>query len=318
MSISSVLVTGSSGTVGTALCERLLMEGYDVFGTDTVPNPWNDRIDRQTTIVDLCDEDEVEQLPTDIDLIVHLAAHARVHRLVERPQLAMENLEMTFNILDFARRHDVPNVVFSGSREVYGNTDQVIYDETATYTDSSESPYTASKVGGEAMVKSFGKCYGISTAILRFSNVYGRYDTSNRVVPLFIARSRAQEELTVYGAEKVLDFTYLDDCIEGVYRVIDQYPKAKDTTFNIASGSGSSLVELAELINERTPGRSEITVQPSRTGEVSRYIADISKAQKMLGFEPEYSLRDGVERTVEWYLERPALLEQVMANHNAE
>lgn len=225
---------------------------------------------------------------------------------------------MTFNVLNFARKHDVPNVIVSGSREVYRNTDQVIYDETATYTDSSESPYTASKVGGEAMVKSFGKCYGISTVILRFSNVYGRYDVSDRVVPLFIALSSEQQELTVYGAEKVLDFTYLDDCIDDVYRVIDQYPKARDTTFNIASGRGSSLLELAEIVNERTPGTSDITVQPSRTGEVSRYIADISKAKKMLGFEPNYTLQEGIDQPVDWYLDHPAILDQVMVAHTSD
>ena len=318
MAIESVLVTGSSGTVGTALCERLLREGYEVFGTDIIDNPWNETVDDRTTQVDLCDEDELERLPTEIDLIVHLGAHARVHRLVERPELAMENLEMTFNVLNFARRHDVPNVVFSGSREVYGNTDQVVYDETATYTDSSESPYTASKVGGEALVKSFGKCYGLSTAILRFSNVYGRYDISDRVVPLFISKSCRGEELTVFGNEKVLDFTYLDDCVDGVYRVIDQYPKARGTTFNIASGRGYSLLELAETVDERTPGTSEITVKPSRTGEVSRYIADISKARKMLNFQPTYSLSQGVAETISWYTDRPALLEEITARHNAQ
>lgn len=311
MNVRSVLVTGSSGTVGTALAEKLLAEGYVVYGADAVANPWNQSVDDRTILVDLRKGEEVADLPTDVDLIVHLGAHARVHRLVQNPGLAMENVEMTFNVLEFARENDVPNVLFASSREVYGNTDRIVYDETATNTDTSESPYTASKVSGEAMVKAFDECYGIGTCIVRFSNVYGRYDRSDRVVPLFIAESARGNDLTVYGSEKVLDFTYLDDCIDGVYRVIEQFPKVRGTTLNIASGRGSSLVELAEAIDARTPRESDIIVEPSRTGEVSRYIADISRAKRILGYQPRYSLTDGLSETIDWYLDRPALLEEI-------
>lgn len=314
MSVRSVLVTGSSGTVGTALVERLLAEGYVVYGADKVSNPWNQSVDDRTTLVDLQKEEDVADLPTDVDMIVHLGAHARVHRLVQKPELAMENIQMTFNVLKFARENDVPNVLFASSREVYGNTDRIVYDETATNTDASESPYTASKVSGEAMVKAFGECYGIGTCIVRFSNVYGRYDISDRVVPLFITESARGHDLTVYGSEKVLDFTYLDDCIDGVYRVIEQFPKVRGTTLNIASGRGSSLVELAEEINARTPLESDIIVKPSRTGEVSRYIADISRAKRILGYQPRYSLDDGLTETIDWYLDRPALFKKITGN----
>ena len=309
--ITSVLITGSSGTVGTALAESLLEEGYVVHGADIAPNPWSNAVDERTTLVDLRDDDEVAELPTDVDMIVHLSAHARVHRLVERPELAMENIEMVFNALEFARENGVQNFLFASSREVYGNNDRIIYDETKTNTDASESPYTASKVSGEAMVKSFGECYGMSTCIIRFSNVYGRYDVSDRVVPLFIAESARGHDLTVYGSEKVLDFTYLDDCVDGTYRVIDQFPKVKQTTLNIASGRGSSLVELAEAVNARTPQESKVIVEPSRTGEVSRYIADISRAERILGYRPRYTLSDGLGETIDWYLDHPELLEGI-------
>lgn len=310
MSVKSVLVTGSSGTIGTALVEKLLEDDYVIYAADNVSNPWNQSVNERTTFVDLRTE-EVADLPADVDLIVHLGAHARVHRLVQKPELAMENIKITFNVLEFARKNDVSNVLFASSREVYGDSDRIVYDETATNTDASESPYTASKVSGEAMVKAFGECYGIGTCIVRFSNVYGRYDRSDRVVPLFIAESARGNDLTVYGSEKVLDFTYLDDCIDGVHRVIEQFPKVRGTTLNIASGRGSSLVELAEEINARTPRESDVIVEPSRTGEVSRYIADISRAKRMLGYQPQYSLADGLTETIDWYLERPALLEEL-------
>jgi nucleoside-diphosphate-sugar epimerase len=310
MSISSVLVTGSGGTVGTALCESLLDQGYDVTGVDLVENRWSDRVDECTIIADIRNEELLAQLPDEVDLIVHLAANARVHRLVEQPSLAKQNFDTTFNIAEYARNVDA-DLVFSSSREVYGNKGKIVYDETDTYVDECESPYTASKIGGEALVKSYGKCYGIDTTILRFSNVYGKYDVSDRVVPLFIAQAEAGEDLTVFGENKVLDFTYLDDCVDGVMRVVNNFKKSSGTTFNIASGKGSSLLELANLIVDKTDANVEVHTEPNRTGEVGRYVADISKAEKLLGYEPNYSFEEGIEKTVDWYLSNPQLLEMI-------
>ncbi|WP_265112363.1 NAD-dependent epimerase/dehydratase family protein [Halosolutus halophilus] len=311
MTFESILVTGSSGMIGTALVERLLSEGYDVTGVDIAPNSWSDEIDAETEPVDLREKSDLERLPSDVDVIVHLGAHARVHRLVERPELAMENMTMTFNLLEFARANDVPNFLFASSREVYGNTGRVVYDESATYADTSESPYTASKIGGESMVTAYNQCYDMTTTIVRFSNVYGRYDTSDRVVPLFIARCHEELDLTVYGANKVLDFTYIDDCVDGLYRIIDQHHKVANLTLNIASGRGTSLIKLAERVNELTPNDSDVTVESTRTGEVSRYVADIERARRVVDYEPRFTFSNGIEETVEWYLERPSVLGRI-------
>ena len=314
MSRESVLITGSSGTVGTALAERLLTEGYEVHGADVTSNRWSTAVDNRTYMVDLCDTDDVTTLPTDVDMLVHLGAHARVHQLVKEPQYAMENLEMTFNVLEHARQAEIPNVVFASSREVYGDNEKVVFSETDTNADRSESPYTASKVGGEALTRSYSKCYGLSTSIVRFSNVYGRYDGSNRVIPLFIALSEQGKPLTVYGAGKVLDFTYLDDCIDGVMRVIDRFPKVEGTTLNISSGRGTSLIELAQEVNERTSNESEISVEPIREGEIKRYVGDISRAKSILDYQPQYSFTDGLKKTIEWYLDNPEVLEPIREN----
>lgn len=303
MSRNSVLVTGSSGTVGTELVLRLLDSGYDVRGVDVVENRWSDRVDSVTELVDLRDENEVMDLDADMDMIVHLSANARVHQLVRNPEGARDNFDMTFNMLEFARRNDVQEFVFSSSREVYGNNGKLIYDEEDTYTDSCESPYTASKIGGEAMVKAYEKCYGIDTSLLRFSNVYGRFDNSNRVVPLFIAQAVHDQDLTVYGADKVLDFTYIDDCVSGIVDVVDSFAKVQGTTLNIASGEGTSLLELARTVVDTVGTNVEVHVEPNRTGEVSRYVADISRANKLIGYSPQYSFSEGIEQTIEWYLD---------------
>jgi UDP-glucose 4-epimerase len=306
----SILVTGSSGTVGTALCQQLLEKGYDVTGTDIKPNQWSDAINDRTIIADLADESVTEKLPYSIDLVIHLAANARVHKLVQNPELAQDNFNTTFTVLEYAREIGA-DFIFSSSREVYGNNGKIIYDETDTYVDECESPYTASKIGGEALVKSYDECYDINTSIVRFSNVYGKYDASNRVIPLFIAQASQGEDLTVFGDDKVLDFTYIDDCVNGIVSVVEQFNKAAGSTFNIASGEGTSLVEVAEVIVDKTDADVDIHIEENRTGEVSRYVADISKASKIFGYEPSYDVNDGIEATVDWYLDRTELFETI-------
>lgn len=306
-----VLITGSSGMIGTSLAISLLSEGYSVTGADIRHNRWSDEINDRTVVFDLIKDEFSDLLTRDFDMIIHLAANARVHKLVQDPSKAKDNFEMTFNVLEYARETGVSNLVFGSSREIYGNKSKVVYSEKDTLVDECESPYTASKVGGEAMVKAYEQCYDIDACILRFSNVYGRYDVSDRVIPLFISRASRGNDLTVYGGDKVLDFTYLDDCVDGITRAIRQFNKAKGTTFNIASGQGYSLVELAKIIANRFDDNIDIHVKSNRTGEISRYVADITKAQKILGYNPECTFEEGIEATIDWYSQHD-LVEEII------
>jgi len=300
MNLKRVLITGSSGTIGTALYRSLDKNGVDCVPVDNAGNRWDKDLNKKTISVDLTDQANMEQLPSDVDLIVHLAAHARVHKSVGSPTLAKENLNMTFNVLEHARKNNI-DLIFASSREVYGDENSIVHSERDTYVDICESPYTASKVGGEALVKSYHECYDIGSSILRFSNVYGRFDASNRVVPLFISQARRGQNLVVYGEHKILDFTYLDDCIDGIERAINSFHKANGETFNIASGDGTSIIELAEYVRELTDASIDIQIEPSRTGEISKYIADISKSRAVLDYTPSYGIREGLHETVDWY-----------------
>lgn len=312
MAEDAILVTGSSGTIGTALVEELLAAGYEVHGVDSNPNRWSDEVNELTEQHDLREAVSFDEGLGDVDTVVHLAAHARVHELVKNPDRARENFEMTYNVLEFARKEGVENVILGSSREVYGNKSKIIYDEEDTYIDECESPYTASKIGSEAMLKSYQNCYGLRSCNLRFSNVYGKYDASDRVVPLFITQVDDGRDLVVYGEEKILDFTYIDDCVDGIMKVITQFGKAKNETFNIASGTGRSIVELAEYINDAMGGRSEVQVEPARAGEVHKYVADISKAKAVLGYDPSYSFHEGLEETINWYSAHPWIRDEVL------
>jgi len=296
-----ILVTGSSGTIGTRLCERLLADGHQVVGADWVENKWQPSVQAVTVNADLRDRKQVEKLPTDVEAIIHLAANARVHDLVIDPDRALDNVTDTYNMLEFARKNGIRKFFFASSRETYGNIPaQDSYTEDMARMENCASPYTASKIAGEAFVESYTRCYGIDHVIIRFSNVYGMYDESERVVPLFFRKAKNNEPMEVFG-EKCLDFTYIDDAIDGVVKALMNFDQAKNNTYNLAYGEGSTIVALAELMKELLGSTSTVTLGKMRTGEIGRYIANIDRARKAFGYDPKTPFVEGIKKSVEWY-----------------
>lgn len=303
-----VLVTGSSGMIGSTLCERLLAAGHQVVPVDRAPNPWNPALDDATVRADLLDDQAVTRLPRDVDWVVHLAANARVHDLVVDPVGARENLVTSFNALEHARRADA-FFVFASSREVYGNQPAAAdhaFGEDEVSTEHIESPYSASKIAAELMTRSYGKVYGTSYAIVRFSNVYGRNDTSDRFVPILFrtALSGADRTVRIFGKEKSLDFTYIDDVLDGLEALIEHPGRAHGRTFNMSRGQAVTLLEAASMVAELTGRPLEIDIQQSRPGEVLRYVGDISLAREQLGYTPTVDLWEGLQRAASWYTAR--------------
>ncbi|MBN2447946.1 MAG: NAD-dependent epimerase/dehydratase family protein [Phycisphaerae bacterium] len=302
-----VLITGSSGQIGTNVGLALLERGDEVVGIDVRPNMWTDRI--ATVQCDLRDHRD-GHLPVEgkIDLVLHLAAHAKVFELVEEPCRAMHNVDTLFAALEFARLSGNVPFIFGSSREVYGDIHQHVTDEAQADFVVAESPYSASKIAGEAFIYSYAQCYGLPHLVFRFSNVYGRYDCDiarmERVIPLFIRRIAEGEPIVVFGREKVLDFTYVDDCARGVLAGIDALHKGRITreTINLACGQGSTLVDLVNLIGLSLQKEPNVRYEPSRAGEVTRYVADIAKARELLRYEPQTPLTAGVPLSVKWQL----------------
>lgn len=306
----NVLITGSSGQIGTNLGLRLISEGHSVFGVDIRSNTWTDEIetllqDLSVTYTDFEEGIGHAKYPPNLDVVIHLAAHAKVHELVEQPDRALENITMTFNVLEYCRRHKVP-VIFSSSREVYGDVHRMLTEESHADFAYTESPYSASKMAGEALIYSYAQCYGLRYIVFRFSNVYGRYDNDiermERVIPLFIRKISHSEPITVFGDKKTLDFTYVDDCVDGIYKGIDYlaHRSGENVTINLAYGEGHTLVEMAKLIGEAVGKTPNMTVAPSRVGEVTHYVADISRARKIIGYAPRTPLPEGIRKAVAW------------------
>jgi UDP-glucose 4-epimerase len=311
-----IIITGSSGQIGTNLALRLTRDGHEVFGIDKRRNTWTK--DFPYLLQDL--SGHYPSYPTGIggvdypksNVVVHLAAHAKVHQLVREPHRALENIVMTYNVLEYCRQTNTP-VIFSSSREVYGDIHRFETEETTADFAYTESTYSASKISGEALIYSYSRCYGLPYLVFRFSNVYGRYDNDIgrmvRVIPLFVQRLSRDMPITIYGEDKVLDFTYVDDCVDGIVRGIDALAsgRVKNETINLAYGKGNTLVKMAKLVADSLGKSADISIAPPLVGEVTHYIANISKATELLGYQPGVSLEEGIPRAVKWQTtwERP-------------
>ncbi|MEW6412851.1 MAG: NAD-dependent epimerase/dehydratase family protein [Candidatus Zixiibacteriota bacterium] len=301
--LKTIMVTGSSGTVGTALVQSLSSQGYYVLPLDIRRSLWDVGIDRKTIFRDLRKPLSNLRLRLKPDLIIHLASNARVHDLVVDPQKALDNYVMTHNILEYARHNSVKRFIFASSREVYGESK--VDDkrrEDSTHVTRIKSPYTASKFASEALIHSYHECYGIVPVIVRLSNVYGRFDVSERAVPLFIYYARRNRTINIFGKEKKLDFTHTDDAIDGFNRIVRKFDRIAPNTLNITAGKGAKIVDVARIIIDNLDSKSEISIDDKRTGEISTFVADISRAGKLLGYRPKVSLEEGLERNIEWYL----------------
>ena len=305
-----VLITGSSGQIGTNLALRLQGDGHEVFGVDIRVNPFTD--DFRYLLQDLTFSGGIGDDYPPVDLVVHLAAHAKVHELVREPRRALENAIMTFNVLEYCRKYDLP-LVFSSTREVYGDVHRFEeYGEATADFAFTESPYSASKIASEALIYSYARCYGLKYLVFRFSNVYGRCDNDLsrmvRVLPLFIHRLLHDEPITVYGgADKTLDFTYVDDCINGIVSGVEALAgdRVVNETINLAYGQGNTIVRAAELIGSALGTEPQVVFTPALLGEVTHYIADIRKARDLLGWRPQVPLDEGIPRAVAWFREHP-------------
>ena len=308
-----VLITGSSGQIGTNLGLRLRREGHDVAGVDRRPNTWTDVI--PTQLLDLAQLQPVgsgrigEAEVGRVDAIVHLAAHAKVHALVERPLGALENHIMVANALEFARVNTVP-IILASSREVYGNavSRAAPVPESAADFRNAPSPYAAMKLASEALAAAYRRCYGTPFAVIRFSNVYGRFDNDldrlERAIWIFRQRILAGEPVVVFGADKMLDFTYVDDAIDGLYRCLERLVAGDlavaGETFNVAYGGGRRLVDVVRMIGSALDRRAPMDVRASRPGEVTWYVADVAKARRLLGYAPRTPVEEGIGRAMEW------------------
>jgi UDP-glucose 4-epimerase len=278
----------------------LLEKKHKVFGIDIRKNAYSKLVDLNTIHVDLRSVKNVKRLPRNIDFVIHLAAHSRVMQTIQKPSLAAENLVMTTNVLDYCVKTGVKGLIFSSSREVYGNVKRFSCSEQHSGA-MIENPYGASKLACEALIQAYAICFGLRYDILRFSNVYGMYDQSERVIPFFIRQIQARKPITIYGKDKTLDFTHIDDVVHGIMLTIQKFRKISNMTMNIASGKGVKLASVVLQLGKHLGEKPVFRIRKNRAGEVMRFVANISLAKRKLGYHPKKTFSSGIAKAVQWH-----------------
>lgn len=313
--ISRVLVTGGCGFIGSHTVDALLSRGYEVGVLDNLSTgdssniTGSSRAKPELHVGDIRDYAAVEKLVTGYDAVIHEAALVSVTRSVEDPlAVSMVNVEGTLNLLRAAAKADVKRFIYASSSSVYGESETLPKKESMSTIPI--SPYGASKLAAENYCRVFAKVYGLSTVSLRYFNVYGprqRYGPYSGVIPTFISQVARNEPPTIYGdGEQSRDFTYVDDVVQANLLSLEK-DVAKGEVFNVAAGSPITINRLAALTIELggEKGLAPVHLAP-RTGDIKHSYADVSKAERYLGYSPKFSIQEGLPRVIAWMKNRSA------------
>ncbi|MDD5470256.1 MAG: GDP-mannose 4,6-dehydratase [Candidatus Peribacteraceae bacterium] len=307
-----ILLTGAAGFIGfhtaKALCER----GDEVIGLDNF-SPYYDPALKEAraaeleslpnfTMVrgDILDRATVQKHMAGVDRVCHLAALAGVRYGFDHPgEYVDTNIKGTFNIFDEARLQGIPGVVYASSSSVYGNNKELPSSEEHR-TDRQESIYGMTKKDNELMAYTYHSTYGLHLTGLRFFTVYGPWGRPDMALFIFADALLHGKPLPIFGHGKMQrDFTYVEDIVAGIIASIDKnYPYE---FFNLGCGRQEELMEYVRMVEVACGKEAKKEFLPMQPGDVVATSADISKARKMLGFEPKTMIQEGVPRFVEWY-----------------
>ncbi|HYH27590.1 MAG TPA: NAD-dependent epimerase/dehydratase family protein, partial [Actinomycetota bacterium] len=301
-----VLITGGLGFIGANLVRLLQGRGQDdIVVVDDLRKGRREHLPEGAARVVIGDCGDGEVMAPALEgasTVIHLASETGVQPSVEDPVKDFEgNAATTFRVLEACREAGVERFVFASTGAAAGEVDPPIHEEVVP---KPVSPYGAGKLAGEAYCRAYAASFGMRTAALRFSNVYGPWSLHKKwnAVPAFVKRCLTGENLTIYGdGGQTRDFVYVEDLCDAILRAAGS--DSAGEVFQIATGIETSIKDLAELVRKVVGADVEIEYGPRREGEVYRTSVDISKAREVLGFEPGVPLEEGVRRTAEWYRE---------------
>ncbi len=315
--MKNILVTGGAGFIGSHLVDKLLSENswkvtvVDDFNDFYAPEIKRSNIAEQLknesynlVEANICDEIKLHEVfeQTQFDVIVHLAARAGVRPSLSQPKLYNEtNITGTLNLLELAKEFGVKQFVFGSSSSVYGINSKVPFSEEDRIFQPI-SPYAATKAAGELICHTYSHLYDIRTICLRFFTVYGARQRPDLAIHKFSKLISDEKPIPVFGDGTTRrDYTFIDDIIQGVRASID-YDKAKHEVFNLGESQTIELAKLIELLEENLGKKAIIDRKPMQPGDVPITFADISKAKKFLGYNPNTKIEQGIPKFVEWFL----------------
>ncbi|CAB9519146.1 Uncharacterized 37.6 kDa protein in cld 5'region [Seminavis robusta] len=314
-----VLVTGGAGFIGSSVAEFLLKRGDDVVIVDEMNDYYDvsfkeanlklllDKFGSKRVSIykgDICDA----TLMTDVfethrpEWVCHMAARAGVRPSINDPYIYIHsNIEGTTRLMELSHRFGVKNFVFASSSSVYGGSKSTFFSEDEV-VDNPVSPYAASKKACELLAYTYHHLYKLNVTGLRFFTVYGPRGRPDMAPFKFIDRVCRGVELQQFGdGSSSRDYTYISDIVDGVVRALDRPHPYQ--IFNLGKGSGTSLKEFIDLVQKHTGKKALIKVLPDQPGDVPYTCADVSKAERMLGYRSSVPFEEGIRRTAEWYKE---------------
>jgi len=289
-----ILITGGNGFIGSHLADALVEAGYRVGLADLQFSRNTVHLDCGKFVADVRSAESLLDIVRAADLVMHFAAISRVEVGEERPEECIRsNLLGTFNIARLCAEYG-KTLVYSSSREVYGEPLRIPVIEGDPKRPI--STYGVSKLGGEGLIEVLSRTRGLTYVIVRFSNVYGSpRDLPERVTPKFMRLAMEGKPLPINGGDQVLDFNFIDDVITGLKGLVEAVGSGalRNDDYNLASGKGVSIVDLAKLVKEICRSDSELIFKSKRSYDVSRFIGDGSKSRS-IGYEPKHDLREGL------------------------
>jgi len=317
--MKNILVTGGAGFIGSHLVDRLLAEGdwritvIDDFNDFYDPSIKRANIephlsDANFTLIeaDIRDFYSLSEVFSEgkFDCVVHLAARAGVRPSLTQTRLYVEtNINGTTNLLELARQHGVKQFVFGSSSSVYGENKKVPFSEDDPIFNPI-SPYAATKAAGELLCHTYSHLYGMRIVCLRFFTVYGARQRPDLAIHKFAKLIDAGQPIPVFGDGTTRrDYTYVDDIIAGLRAAID-YDGSNYEVINLGESQTVELRELISLLENALGKKAQIDRQPTQPGDVPQTFADIAKARRLLKYNPQTQIEDGIGLFIDWFRKR--------------
>jgi UDP-glucose 4-epimerase len=311
--MAKYLITGIAGFIGSSLARALVERGEEVRGVDNYLTGkaanlagYDDRIDIREE--DLRDAAEMRSACEGIDYVLHLGALPSVPLSIENPEASHRcNVDGTFHVLEGARAAGVKRIIYAASSSAYG--DQPVLPSTESMRPMPISPYAVQKLAGEYYMSSYWQVYGLETVSLRYFNVFGPRQGADSpysgVLAKFILQMLEGTRPTIFGTgEQGRDFTYIDNIVSAnLLACAAPAEKVAGKVFNVACGAQHTLKEMYQLLGNLIGFDHPPLFGPSRTGDILNSQADISAATEAFGYRPLIGVKEGLQRTVEWYRE---------------
>lgn len=310
-----IIVTGGAGFIGSHLIDRLLLDKHEVISIDNFDN-FYDISEKKNNISDHFSFKSFSFYEGDIadklflsniisafspEVIIHLAARAGVRPSILSPEKYFEvNVTGTSTLLEALKNCNIRKFIFASSSSVYGLNSKIPFcEEDATMNPA--SPYAASKIAGEAICHSFNNVYGLNTIVLRFFTVYGSRQRPDLAIRKFIKKILNHEEITMYGdGSTSRDYTHVSDIVSGIISAINHHNNKGFEIYNLGNSSPLKLIDLIKAIEKNTGIKAVLNFIEEQKGDVPITYADISKAKKILGYNPVINIDDGIKEMIEW------------------